>query len=171
MQASADADRGEHLRRPAPPRLVEELGAGGVGHVGGELAGEVKAHIVLGEEDVGDAGEQLRLMGADPEELGRGETGHWLDAGDGRRDRARRGRAPRIPHVPRASFHSIDRTEHAHVGVEQHGGVHLAGQADGLDRPERPAARREGPRSSPSTAAIQWRGSCSLHPGSGREVG
>ncbi len=52
-----DADRGEHLRRPAASRLVEELGAGGVRHVGGELAGEVEADVVLGEEDMGDAGE------------------------------------------------------------------------------------------------------------------
>ena len=61
--------------RPAAVGDVEEEGAGGLLHVHGVLAGEAVADVVLGAEDVGDAGEDFGLVLADPEELGEGEVG------------------------------------------------------------------------------------------------
>ena len=75
---------------PAAVGDVEQQGAGGLLHVDGELAGEAEADVVLGAEDVGDAGEDFRLVVAHPEELGEGEVGQGGIAGE--LDEAGRGR-------------------------------------------------------------------------------
>ncbi len=60
---------------PAAVGDVEQEGAGGLLHVDGVLAGHAEADVVLGAEDVGDVGEDLGLVLADPEQLGEGEVG------------------------------------------------------------------------------------------------
>ncbi len=67
---------------PAAVGDVEEEGSAGLLHVHGELAGEAVADVVLGAEDVGDAGEDFGLVVADPEELGEGEVGQGGVAGE-----------------------------------------------------------------------------------------
>ena len=71
-----------HLGGPAAVGDVEQKGSAGLLHVHGELAGEPVADIVLGAEDVGDAGEDFGLMVADPEEFGEGEVGQGGVAGE-----------------------------------------------------------------------------------------
>jgi len=51
-------------------RHVQQKRSAGLLHVDGELSGETKADVVLGAEDVRDAGEDFRLMRAHPEQLG-----------------------------------------------------------------------------------------------------
>ena len=67
---------------PAAVGDVEQEGSAGLLHVDGELAGEAVADVVLGAEDVRDAGEDFRLVGAHPEELGEGEVGQGGIAGE-----------------------------------------------------------------------------------------
>ncbi len=67
---------------PAAVGDVEQKSAAGLLHVHGELAGEAVADVVLGAEDVGDAGEDLGLVFADPEEFGQGEVGQGGVAGE-----------------------------------------------------------------------------------------
>ena len=144
-----DAERREHLRRPVPRGEVEEQRAGAVGLVERVLTGQSQADVVLGEQDVRDAAPDVRLVVAHPHELRRREAGQRVVAGDldeslgpdGLADRvARRGGPLVVPQDGRAQD-VVGR-------VEEHGAVHLAGQADrddvvardarrGQDRPDR----------------------------------
>ncbi len=113
----------------------------------------------------------IRLMAPDPEELGGGEARHGLHAGD-------RGEARHVARQRRAFLAAAGvvpqhhRAEHGHVLAEKHGGVHLARQADGLDRRDRGRLlRREARRSRLRPPRSSHCGSCSLQPGSGRAMG
>ena len=134
----AEAGRGEHLLRPAPVRDVEPQGARRVRHLGHVLAAQPVAEPVLGEQDLRDAREHLRLVGGDPHELRGGEARHREVAGDAARVRNRgferrtlRARAPVVPE---------DRgPQHLAPRVEEGRAVHLAGEPDGPGRGERRA--------------------------------
>ena len=63
------------LGRPAAVDDIEEEGSRGLLHIHGVGTGHAEADVVLGAEDVGDLGEDLGLVVADPEELGEGEVG------------------------------------------------------------------------------------------------
>ena len=84
----------EGFRRPGPRRLVEEPRSGRVAHIGGEVASELEAQIVLRRHDPGGAAAIVRLMPGDPFELRPGEAGHRLDADDPARARGDRTRVP-----------------------------------------------------------------------------
>ena len=102
--------------------------AGGVRHVGGVVAGQPEAHIVLRQEHLGDVAEDLRLVPLHPDELRRGEAGQDDVAGDlaeariGVELRRLLGRAAVVPQ---------DAGAERPVGVvEQRRAVHVAGEAD-----------------------------------------
>ncbi len=128
---------GEQAFRPAPRPDIEPGGAGGIGAVGRLLAGQHQAEIVLGQQHAPDAGEDLGLMPAHPEELGRGEARHDAVAGDRPRLRHRRlerrtlSRAPPVIPEDRRAQRPVRR-------IEQHRPVHLPGKPDGAHRGERP---------------------------------
>src|SRR6202023_2065702 len=67
--------RTENLARPAAARYVEHEGAGSVGNVGGALAREAEANVILGQHDRPDASLVVRLVLTHPKELGEGEVG------------------------------------------------------------------------------------------------
>ena len=54
---------------------VEEQRARGVGDVGGEVAGEAEADVVLRQEHRADAGPELGFVAPHPEQLGQREAG------------------------------------------------------------------------------------------------
>ena len=83
-----DLERVEHLGRPVARGEVEQERSGAVGLVERVLAGQPEAHVVLGEQDVGDAAPDVRLVLPDPEELRRGEAGDGVVAGDARSSRS-----------------------------------------------------------------------------------
>ena len=123
----------QHLVAPGAACHVEPHRAGGIGHVAGEVAAEAPAQVVLGQQHLVDALEQIRLVLRQPQQLGRGEARHHQVAGD----------LPRPGHTPLQLGAFLvcapvvpenRRTQHAGLGIEQRGTVHLAGQADGLDR-------------------------------------
>ena len=72
----------EHLRRPVARGEVEQQRAGAIGLVHRVLAGQPEPHVVLGQQHVGDARPDVRLVVADPDQLGRGEPGQRVVAGD-----------------------------------------------------------------------------------------
>ena len=119
---------------PAAVGYVEEEGAGGLLHVHGELAGEAVADVVFGAEDVGDAGEDFRLVVADPEELGEGEVGQGGVGGE--LDEA--GEADFCGEPVALGLGALigpdeGGAEDLAVGVEHDAAVHLAGEADGFN--------------------------------------
>ena len=93
------------------------------------VAGQLQAHVVLGQEDVGGFGEDGRFVMRQPEKLGGGQAGHGGDAGDlaevgdgGFKGLALGGGAAVVPQ---------DRGAQGAVGrVQQDGAMHLAGEAD-----------------------------------------
>ena len=76
-----DVERGEHLVAPAPVRHVEEERSRRVGDVDCELTFEAQPHVVLRQQDVCDPLVRLRFVGAQPEQLRRGEAGQRTVAG------------------------------------------------------------------------------------------
>ena len=77
-----DAQRVEHHRRPVAGGEVEQQRPGAVGLVERVSAGQPVADVVLGQQHVGDAGPDLRLVLANPDQLGGGEPGQRVVAGD-----------------------------------------------------------------------------------------
>ena len=130
----------ERFRRPGPRRLVEEPGPGRVAHVGAPFAAERKAQIVLRRQDRGDAAAMVRLMPGDPFELRPGETGHRLHADDSGEIGIIAGQL--IGLAMGACVVVQDRRADRLVGaVDEDRAVHLAGEADRLQRAERLAGR------------------------------
>ncbi len=130
--SAREAAGGESFVRPVAFRRIEPERAGGVGHVLDRLAGQPQADEGLGQEDLGDRCEDLRLVLRHPEEFRRGEAGHGEVAGDGvkRRETLLEGAAfgEGATVVPQDG-----RPQHSIAIVEQHRAVHLAGQADADD--------------------------------------
>ena len=85
-RARIDLQLAQKLATPAAIGDVEHQGAGSVAHLGRERAGEPVADVVLGQEDLAHPVPVLRLMLANPEQLGCGEprerrVGHHPDQG------------------------------------------------------------------------------------------
>ena len=78
-----DVERGQDVFAPGAVRDVEQDGARGVGDIGGVLAGQPEADVVLGQSDSLDARVDVRFVVAEPEELRRGEAGERAVAGEG----------------------------------------------------------------------------------------
>ena len=136
-RASTSGDQSRAARSnnsvPGAIRLVERV-----------LAGESQPEVVLGQKDVGRPAPHLRLVVADPDELGGREAGQGVVAGhldqplgtDRRPDRVALGGGPLV--VPQDR-----RPEHAIRRVEQHEPVHLAGEADRHDVRSGATGRRQ----------------------------
>ena len=66
QDGAVQAQRVQHVARPAPRHYIEQRSAGCVRDVAGILAGELEAQIVLGQQQVADAFECARLVIAHP---------------------------------------------------------------------------------------------------------
>ena len=134
IQAGSIPSAASDLGRPVAGGQVEEHRPRAVGLVHRVVAGEAEPDVVLRQQDVGDPRPDVRLVVADPDELGGGEAGERVVAGD--RDEPLRaddladqvalGAGPLV--VPEDR-----RPEDLVGGVEEDGAVHLAGEADGDD--------------------------------------
>ena len=72
----------QHLVGPAAVRDIQQLHSAGVGYLGGILAGEHEADIVLGQEDMTALLVILRLVVLHPHDLCGGESGDGWISGD-----------------------------------------------------------------------------------------
>ena len=79
---AGEAGRLEQVVGPVAGGDVEPECARGVRHVRNMVAGQSEAHIVLRQENGVDAGKDIRLVRAEPEEFWRGEARHGDIAGD-----------------------------------------------------------------------------------------
>ena len=77
-----DPSARQHLGRPVARGEVEQDRARAIGLVDRVLAGQPQADVVLGQQDVGRPAPDVGLVVADPHELGRGEAGQGVVAGD-----------------------------------------------------------------------------------------
>jgi hypothetical protein len=170
--AFGDSSGGGDFKRPAAVGDVEQQRAAGFLHVDGVFAGEAEADVVLGAEDVRGAGEDLRLVFFDPEELGQREIGQSRVAGeldeavvaDGFGEPVALGLGARVaPDQGRAQDDA--------VFVEQNGAVHLAGEADSGDGLVGVGCGRDSSTMAMSAARHQSSGSCSAQPGCGVRKG
>ncbi len=71
QQPEVQIDGVSDLAGPSPPCEVEQVGARGVRVVGGELARQAVGDVVLGLQEMRGPAPHLRLVGAQPEGLGR----------------------------------------------------------------------------------------------------
>ena len=134
-QAGIDAAGRQRLERPGARLFVEPPRPRRVAHVGSDLAGQAEAQVVLGLNDVGDRGEDRRLMARQPDQLRRDEPGHRLDADDVGE------RAMALPQFGRLAIGARvvvedRRPQRLAVAADQHRAVHLAGEADRAGRGE-----------------------------------
>ena len=126
-----DLERVEDLGRPVARAHVEQQRAGGVRGVGRALAGELEPHVVLRQQHARDARVRVRLVVAQPQDLRRLEAGERGIAGqleqplraDALGDLVALGRGALV--VPQQR-----RADHRAARVEEHGPVHLAGEAE-----------------------------------------
>ena len=135
-QSGIDVQLFQHFLAPAAVRHVQQLHAGSVGDLGGKLPGEHVAHIVLGQQDVGALGVQLRLMLADPQNLRGGKARQGRVGGDLNQ--------PLLAH-PLGDLLALGGgalvtpddgpPQHLALLVQHHQAVHLAGNAHALDVP------------------------------------
>ncbi len=73
---------GQHLVGPSAARNVQPVGARRVGHVGHVVANQPQAHVIFGQQDLCDPGEDVRLMSPHPEQFWRREARHRDVSGD-----------------------------------------------------------------------------------------
>jgi len=76
----AAVDRIQNLALPGAAAGIEEAGPGGVPRLRPEPPGEPEVQVVVGQQDVADAGKVLRLALAQPLQLGDGVAGQGHDA-------------------------------------------------------------------------------------------
>ena len=129
-----DAAQIKHFLRPALVRHIQQQHARGVGIVAAVHTGEDVVHIVLGEHDLRDPGEVLRLVFTHPEDLRRGEAGE----GDVGRPRTQLLLADHIVQVVHlrggaAVVPEDRRADDVVVPVQHHQAVHLAAGANAGD--------------------------------------
>ena len=113
---------------------VEQKCAGGFLHIHGIGAAKTEADIIFWAEDMGDAGENLGLMFADPENFCQREVGKRGIAGE--LDdvfSAELGVQPVTLGTTAGVAPDQRWPKNLPVGVEQDSTVHLAGQPDGSD--------------------------------------
>jgi hypothetical protein len=89
---------------------------------------------------MGDAREQLGLVLAHPQQLGRGEAGHREVAGDGAQPRHARGERAALGGAA-AVVPEDGGAQHLVLCVHRHGTMHLARQADGAHGRQRHSLR------------------------------
>ena len=135
-QAGSASQASEGFRRPGPRRLVEEPRPGRVAHVGGELAAELEAQIVLRRQDPGGSAAIVRLLPGDPFELRPGEAGHRLHADDPGQLWMIGGELARLA-MGACVIVQDGGANRLHGAVEEDRAVHLAGEADRLQRAQR----------------------------------
>ena len=170
IASGGQAGRGKHRRRPISRRLIQPERAGGVGDVGYRLAGQLQPEIVLRRKHLGNAGETLALMLPQPQQLRSGETRHGDDAGDARKVRNRLRQRLALPHGARV-VPEDRRADRFAVPIHKH--RRRASGPTGRSRATLPKASGRAVRSCATAArkaAHQSRGSCSDHPGRGRET-
>ena len=135
-QLTGQARRPEQPVGPLPGGQIQQPCAGGVGYLAGDLAGHFPAQIVLGKQHLADAVKDLRLMPAQPQQLGRPEAGQAVVGG------IAHGLLRREPGVQflRLAAGALIHPDHAGVRhgaitPQQYTALHLAGQADAGDAP------------------------------------
>jgi len=127
------------LARPAAMGDVEQQRAGGLLHVDGVGAGHAEADVVLGTEHVRDAGKDLGLVVAHPEQLGEREVGQRGIGGELDEFFTACFAAAELLMQPvalrlRALVAPDERgAQHAAILAEHDGAVHLASEADGIN--------------------------------------
>ena len=105
--------------------------AAGAGLVGGEVAGQLVAHVVFGQEDLTDAAVDVRLVLFHPKNFGRGEAGKRVVAGDAHEIFLAKPQAHIIALFAGALVVPEDgRPQGFAVFVQQYQPVHLAAHAD-----------------------------------------
>ncbi len=67
---------------PAAMLHIQQQGAGSVGVIGGENAGETVIDVIFGEQDFCNAGEEIGLLLLHPKQLGGGKPGKGDVAGE-----------------------------------------------------------------------------------------
>ncbi len=147
-------ERRAHLFRPATPADVEQQRARSIGGVDRALAGQAEADVVLRQQHVTDLRVGLRLVGAQPEQLRRGESGERAVPGqldqplepDPSLDLRALGGRPLVVPEDRGPQDAVGAVEHDQA-------VHLTGEAD---RPVR-EAREAGLRRTPPVLGILLR--------------
>ena len=137
-------ERVQHLGGPTALADVEEGGAGSIGDLSVELAGQPEADVILGQQHLPDLSVGLRLILPDPDDFGRREAGQHrvrcqLDdplPTDALRDpRALRAGALVAPEERRA--------QHLMPRVQEDRAVHLPRETDAPDLPRGDAAFRQ----------------------------
>ena len=73
-RARIDLELAQQLATPATVDDVQQQGAGGVAHLGGESAGQPVTDIILGQKDLATSIPVRGLDPADPKQLGGGEA-------------------------------------------------------------------------------------------------
>jgi hypothetical protein len=123
-----------YFRGPAAVGDVEQQSAAGLLHVDRELTGQAITDVVLGAEDVGDAGEDFGLVGADPKQFDEREVGQRRVAGELDEPLAADLRLEPVALRLGALIAPDERGAKDFAGgVEHDAAVHLAGEPDGLD--------------------------------------
>ena len=124
----------KHLAGPAAAGNVQQQRAGGVGYIHRALAGEPKAHVILGKQEGAKLPPQCRLVVPHPEQFGEREVGEGGIRGEGNE-----AVCAELFGKPCGFWGSSliapdeRRTENAIVLIQQNGTVHLTAQADGSD--------------------------------------
>ena len=83
QQRRVDVQLVQYLVRPLPPGHVQQVHAGGVGYLGGKLAGEAVANVILGQQDMTAGLVDLRQMLPHPQDLPGGKARQGGVRGDG----------------------------------------------------------------------------------------
>ncbi|KAF1034247.1 MAG: hypothetical protein GAK35_04311 [Herbaspirillum frisingense] len=126
---------GEQFIGPVASLHVQPQRASRVRGIGHLAPGHLQAQPILGQQHRGDAAEQLGFVARHPHQLGRGETRHGQVAGDAMQARRAPGQLGAFRRAARIAPQD-GRTQYLILGVQQHGAVHLARQADGADAAE-----------------------------------
>ena len=129
---AAQAGGLQHRIGPVAQGDIEPQCPRRIGLVGDIVAGEQQPQIILGQQNLRRAPENVAFVLRHPQQLGRGEAGHCQVAGD----LARLGDTPLQFAALLARAHVIPQDgwpQHLIVCIEQHRAVHLAGKADTLD--------------------------------------
>ena len=124
-------ERGQNCWRPVPRCQFQQGCAAGAGLVGGEVAGQLVAHVIFGQEDLTDAAVDVRLVLFHPQNFGRGEAGKRVVAGDAHEIFLAKPQAHIIALFAGALVVPEDgRPQGFAIFVQQHQPVHLAAHAD-----------------------------------------
>ncbi len=124
----------QNFGRPLPLRDVQQQRSRGIRHIDGAFAGELKAHVILGQHDVGNALPVSRLVLSHPKQFGEGEIGKGSVAGE-LDETIRSEEIRQFLHLRLGALIAPDegRPNYFIVGIQQNRPVHLPGKADAGD--------------------------------------